>query len=147
MPGSNHELDAKLRDYLLEQERDRAEGNTIANLRIEVHQVRSDMHEIKTEQRLMKLRQDRHGRLIREIQERINITDGAEMDTGQHQIEDLKRHLAIKEEEIKDHRNSSIWWRQKKREWAVAAVGALLMLTLGAVGTFMWWMFTKVVGK
>lgn len=142
--GNDPQLDAKLRSYLADQERDKAEGNTIANLRIELHSVRADMHEIKTEQRLMKLRQDRHGRLIREIQERININDGAEMDTGQHQIEDLRRHLELKDEE---RRNSSIWWRQKKREWAVAAIGAMAVLFLGGMGTLAWWMFQKVAGK
>lgn len=141
----DNELDARLRSYLLDVERDKHEGNTIANLRIELHSVRADMHEIKTEQRLMKLRQDRHGRMIRELQERVNLNDGAEMDTGQHQIEDLRRHLEVKEAELSQHRNSSIWWRQKKREWLATALGAFAALLLGAFGTFIWWIFNKVV--
>lgn len=40
-----------------------------------------------------------------------------------------------------------MWWRRKKREWLVAALGALVMLTVGAFGTVAWFFITRVVLK
>ncbi len=140
-------LDAQLRAYLEDVARDKADGNTIANLRIELHQLRVDMNELSTEQRLMKLRLDRHGRDIREIKQRIEWGDESSADTGQHQVEDLRRHLAAKEAELAERKDSGMWWRRKKREWLVAALGALVMLTVGAFGTVTWFFITRVVLK
>lgn len=145
---SDPKLDAQLRAYLEDAARDKAEGNTIANLRLEVHQLRADMNELSTEQRLMKLRIDRHGRDIREIKQRIDWGDGDHLaDTGQHQVEDLRRHLAAKEAELQGHKDSGMWWRRKKREWIVAFLGAAAMLVLGAFGTVTWFFITRVVLK
>jgi chromosome segregation ATPase len=144
---SDPKLDAQLRAYLEDAARDKAEGNTIANLRLEVHQLRADMNELSTEQRLMKLRIDRHGRDIREIKQRIEWGDDSIGDTGQHQVEDLRRHLAAKEAELSARKDSGMWWRRKKREWLVAAVGAFVMLTLGGFGTITWFFITRVVLK
>lgn len=140
-------LDAQLRAYLDDVARDKADGNTIANLRIELHQLRADMNELSTEQRLMKLRLDRHGRDIREIKQRIEWGDESHSDTGQHQVEDLRRHLAAKEAELSERKDSGMWWRRKKREWLVAALGALVMLTIGGFGTITWFFITRVVLK
>ncbi len=144
---SDPKLDAQLRAYLEDVARDRADGNTIANLRIELHQLRNDMNELSTEQRLMKLRLDRHGRDIREIKQRIEWGDDGVGDTGQHQVEDLRRHLAAKEAELNERKDSGMWWRRKKREWLVAALGALVMLTIGGFGTITWFFITRVVLK
>lgn len=144
---SDPKLDAQLRAYLEDVARDKADGNTIANLRIEIHQLRVDMNELSTEQRLMKLRLDRHGRDIREIKQRIEWGEESCADTGQHQIEDLRRHLAAREAELAERKDSGMWWRRKKREWLVAAAGALVMLTVGAFGTVTWFFITRVVLK
>lgn len=133
------ELDRKLQSFLEETERERAHGHTIANLRVEINSLRSDVQEVATEQRLQKLRLDRHGRDIRAIKQHLEWSD-EEMDTGQHQVVDLKRALAEKEAEIKARRDSGIWWKRQKWQWLIAALGAIALVgittTLGVLGFF-----------
>lgn len=133
------ELDRKLQSFLEETERERAHGHTIANLRVEINSLRSDVQEVATEQRLQKLRLDRHGRDIRAIKQHLEWND-EEMDTGQHQVVDLKRALAEKEAEIKARRDSGIWWKRQKWQWLIAALGAIALVgittTLGVLGFF-----------
>lgn len=146
MPDQN--LDAKLRAFLDSFENDKAEGNTIANLRLEIHQVSLVQQEQGHEIQMLKLRQDRHGVAIRELRKRFESAHdiGVELDTGVHQVEDLRRHLAEKEAQIQERRDSGIWWQRKKREWAVAAAGALALATLGGFGTVVWFLMTKALG-
>lgn len=144
---SDLKLDQQLRVFLEETERDRAEGNTIANLRLETHQLRTELREVATEQRLMKMRLDRHGRDIRELKTRLEWDGEEEMDTGQHQVDDLKRHLAVKEAELKDRRDSTIWWKRQKWQWLVGAIGALVMLVVAALGSVIWFLVQRSLGK
>lgn len=140
-------LDAKLRDFLASFEHDRREGNTIANLRIEVHQVRMLQEEHGHKIAMLEMRQDRHGQALRELRKRLDSAHdiGVEHDTGVHQVEDLRRHLAAKEDQLKERRDSVMWWRRKKREWLVAALGAAVMLSLGGFGTVVWFFVTHVI--
>lgn len=137
--------DKLLRDFLEADARDRADGNTIANLRLEQHQLRNDMQEVVQEQRLMKLRLDRHGRDIREIKQRLDFGND-DFDTGVHQVEDLKRHLAAKEAELRERRDSGIWWRRQKWQWAMAAVGAVAAGIVGGTATIAWHFLSRAFG-
>lgn len=155
-PGSDPNLartvlDAQLRQYLADAERDKAEGNTIAQLRLEVQDARAEQHdtnarldEVATEQKLMRMRMDRHGKSIREIRKKVFHTDPdeiEEIDTGSHQIKDLKEYLAKHEGEQKERRDS-IWWRRKRWEWVMAAAGFVAAnLVLGAVA-LIWYLLT-----
>lgn len=138
------DLDSRLRAYLEEHEQDKAEGNTIANVRIEMHQLQVDMREMNMRMKTTELRLDRHGRAIREIRQRLDL-DGDDVDTGVHQVEDLRKHLQAKEQEhkmeLKEHRDS-IWWRRQKINWMVAALGSSFVLTLSTIGTLIWYILT-----
>lgn len=141
-------LDEQLWRYLQEVERDRAEGNTIRNLRneisdvrLEVHQAGNELREVMTEQRLMRLRLDRHGKDIRDLKAKIYHSEGEELDTGAHQVEDLKRHLREKQAELKDRRDS-VWWRRQKIQWAAAIAGVAATTALGGIGTVLWYVLT-----
>lgn len=138
--------DSLLRDFLERERRDRDEGNTIANLRLELHQLQLDTNEIGAQVRVHGIRLDRHGRDIRALKQQVFQRVEDDIDTGVHQVEDLKRHLAAKEAELRDQRDS-VWWRRKRWEWAAAAVGAVMLLALGAVGTVLWTIITRGVGK
>jgi uncharacterized protein (UPF0335 family) len=147
-PHESTRLDEQLRRYLEEHERDKSEGNTIGNLRnevrdvkVELHQTGIDVREVATEQRLMRLRLDRHGREIRALKEKVFHADPDEMDTGVHQVQDLKNHLAAKELELKERRDST-WWRRSKIQWAVAAIAATLTMSIGGLGTVLWYVLT-----
>lgn len=133
------ELDRKLQSFLEETERERRHGHTIANLRMEINSLRSDVQEVATEQRLQKLRLDRHGRDIHAIKRHLEWHDD-DMDTGQHQVADLQRALQQKENELKERRDSGIWWKRQKWQWLVAALGAIALVgittTLGVLGFF-----------
>jgi chromosome segregation ATPase len=133
---SDTKYDQLLKEFLEADARDRADGNTIANLRLEVHQSRLDISELGAEVRMHRLRLDRHGKDLRELKAYVYQRED-EFDTGVHQVQDLKRHLAAKEEELRERRDSGIWWRRKKREWVVAGAGALLAGLVGIVGWFL----------
>ena len=45
-------------------------------------------------------------------------------------------------EESERRREDSIWWKRKKREWAVAGVGALITLMLSGSGVVVWYLIT-----
>lgn len=143
--SSDPKLDQQLRQFLIEVERERAEGHTIANLQLDVGQLRSDIGELYAEQRLIKLRLDRHGKDIKAIKQHLEW-EGAELDTGQHQVEDLKRHLAAKEAEISQRRDSQIWWKRQKTQWIMAAVGGGAILLCSALGSVAWWFIQKTLG-
>jgi hypothetical protein len=135
-----------LRDYLEEYEQAKAEGNTIANLRIELHQVRMVQQEQSADIQMLKLRVDRHGRAIREIKSRFDANDGesiasVEHDTGVHQVADLRKHLEAKEAELKEHRDS-VWWRRQKVTWLVASIGFGVAGSLGGLATVLWYLLT-----
>jgi hypothetical protein len=139
---SNPDLDAKLRAYLEEHARDREEGNTIANLRLGLHQLQLDVNEVAAEQKVMKLRLDRHGKDIRELKQHVYSRESDEFDTGVHQVEDLRRHLAEKQSELEERRRDSVWWKRKKAEWVVAALGAIAMAMLTGTGGAIWFFVT-----
>ncbi len=150
-------LDGLLREYLEKAKRDEHDGNTIAVLRqevhetrvelqdtkLEVHETRREISEVSAEQRLMRLRLDRHGRDIRDLKAKVFHTDPEEHDTGVHQVNDLKRHLAELEHENKTHRDS-VWWRRTKIQWVAAAIGAVLLACVGGVGTILWYVVTHM---
>lgn len=133
-------LDRKLREFLDEHAEDKANGNTIANLRLEVHQIRNDMNELAAEQRVHRLRLDRHGKDIKALKEAVfNRTE--EIDTGVHQVEDLRRHLAEKEAELKERRDS-VWWQRQKVTWAVGILAFVGTSTLLGLGGVIWYLLT-----
>lgn len=148
-------LDDMLRRYLEEQEQEKADGNTIANVRLELHQMQIIQQEHGAEIQMLKLRADRHGRAIREIKTRLDQSVDAghgggvgfvEHDTGVHQVEDLKRHLALKEEELKqvqrDRHDSVTWWRRKRTDILIAVAGAVAMLGITTLGGVIWYVIT-----
>jgi chromosome segregation ATPase len=140
-----------LREYLKGWQQDQNEGNTIKQLREEVHdarlemgQMRIDFTEMSTEQRLMRMRMDRHGKAIRELRAKVFHDEEREVDTDVHQVEDLKRHLAAREEELKERRDSVTWWKRKKYDLLFAVLGATAALGIGAIGTMIWYILTRV---
>lgn len=142
---SDTKYDQLLKEFLETEARDRAEGNTIANLRLEVHQSRLDITELGAEVRMHRLRLDRHGKDLRELKAYVYQRED-DLDTGVHQVADLKRHLEAKESELRERRDSGIWWKQKKREWLVAGLGALVLAGIGGFGTIAWFIAQKALG-
>jgi chromosome segregation ATPase len=147
--SSNPDLDAQLAEFLAACARDRDDGHTIANLRIEMHALRSDVNEVSARVHAHELRLDRHGREIRALKQRV---DGQhdDTDTGVHQVEDLRRYmaereLAAKQAELTDRRRDSLWWKRKKVDWLAAIVGGAAVLTLGAIGTVAWFFVSHIV--
>ncbi len=131
-------IDAVLREFLSTWKIDQEAGNTIANLvreieglRLEIHEVRAIAADLEREKRLLTLRVDRHDRRLVEI-ERRRATHTDETDTGQHQIEDLKRLLAEREREIVERKEEGRWWRRSGIQWIVAGA-AWLVATIVSV--------------
>jgi septal ring factor EnvC (AmiA/AmiB activator) len=124
-------LDAKLADFLSAFERDQNQGNTLANVRLDMHALRLDVQELTTQQQLTKMRVDRHGRDIAAIKNHLSW-EGEEMDTGQHQIADLKKALHDQESARRD---SGIWWKRQRWQWFAAALGAVAVLVLNTLVT------------
>lgn len=153
-PHARNDTERMLREYLQGWKQDQNEGNTIKTLREEVHdarlemgQMRIDLNELSTEQRLMRLRMDRHGKAIRELRAKVFHNDEHEVDTDVHQVEDLKRHLQAKEAELRERRDSMTWWKRKKTDMFLAALGAIALLGIGAMGTLIWYIITMPKGK
>lgn len=145
------ETEKALREYLAFWQQDQNEGNTIKNLRSELHdtrlemgQMQIDLKEVATEQRLVRLRLDRHGRDIRELKRIVYHRGeaGDEVDTDVHQVEDLRRHLAEKEQEIRERRDSVTWWKRKRVDVIIAIGGAIAMLGITALGGVVWYVIT-----
>ena len=167
-PDSHPELDEQLRSYLGEVQRERAEGFTlqaltrqvhelqsqvtegvseigdlkleVTELKLEVHEQNRQIGEIAFEQKAMRLRMDRHGKDIRELKRMVFHSDD-DMDTGSHQVEDLRKHLAAKETELKEQRDS-VWWRRQKVQWFGAALGTATMAIVGGAATVIWYLLT-----
>ncbi len=132
--GSDPNLDAQLRAYLTAWQEDQSSGNTIANLRIEIHQLKIDVEELTTQNTMLRLRVDRHGREIRFIKQHLAIA-GEDEDTGQHQVEDLRRALAAREKELEKHEDDNLWWKRKTIGWFVA-VAAWVITSIVAVAAW-----------
>jgi len=163
-PEMRARLDSQLRAYLDEVERERREGNTIAQLRSDIRATRDEVHdqgvrldevhtelrdtrlelheqgrhvsELASEMNLFRMRLDRHGRDISALKARVYHTDPDD-DTGSHQIQDLRNHLARREaeqkereakleaerkEREKEERESKIWWKRKGWDLGFAAL-------------------------
>lgn len=133
MPPTDHRTEFLLREFLESFERDQQQGHTLANVRLEMHALRMDFQELTTQQQLMKLRLDRHGRDISAIKRHIAL-ESDDMDTGQHQIEDLKRALHDQEQQQRD---SMIWWKRQRWQWVAAALGALALIILNTLVTYL----------
>lgn len=155
------DLDGQLRRYLSEAQKERDEGHTVGalhrdvqDIKIEQHETNRRLEEQNVEIKQVRLRQDRHGKDIRELKRRVFHSDEWEdKDTGVHQVEDLRRHLASKEAELKEHKleikeqRDSIWWKRQKVQWLGATIGASIMLVVGGVGTVTWYLLMHVGGK
>lgn len=133
---STKKLDDQLAEFLDDVEKDKRDGRTVANLhfaveamRQEVRATRTEVHAVATRQTQMEVRLDRHGRDIRAIKERLDF-EADEMDTGSHQIADLRAALEQKQAEINSRHDSMIWWRRQKWQWLVSALSALVILFL-----------------
>ncbi|RPH58001.1 MAG: hypothetical protein EHM89_13145 [Acidobacteria bacterium] len=108
---------------------------------MEMHERGRQLDELAAEQKLMRLRQDRHGKAIRDLKAKVFHTDPDE-DTGVHQLKDLREYVEKQEAENKDRRDS-VWWRRKRWEWVMAAGGFVLAnLVLGTAG-LIWYLLTK----
>jgi len=121
----NQNLDTQLSAYLTAWQEDQSSGNTIANLRIELHQVKLNVEELTTQNTLLRMRLDRHGQEIRMIKQHLALSGEGE-DTGQHQVEDLKRALANQEKELEKHEEAGRWWKRKAVGWVVAAAAWII---------------------
>lgn len=123
-------VDAALREFLDTSRKERADGNTIANLLLEVRQVRITLEEVEADQKVLSHRVDRHGREIRMLKKHVAL-ESEELDTGQHDVEALKRELATREKQIARHEDEGLWWRRKTIGWIVAAAAWALTAVIG----------------
>jgi len=147
---SDRDLNARLLAYLVDYERDQKDGNTIANIRIEMHSLRQDVHTLAARVTNLELRAERHGKSIRKLESEKNdknSNDDELNNTDRFQVEALRRHLKDKEKELEEHRASKLWWKYKTRDLAIGAVVGLVGIVIAAIGTFIWWIFNRVVGK
>lgn len=155
-PAYRERLDDQLMEYLAAQQEERAAGNTVGNLRndvlnvkMELHAIRNETGETNAELKLVRLRLDRHGRDIRDLKATVYHKDPDEMDTGSYQVADLRKHLAEKEAELKERRDEqkseTVWWKRQKIQWAAAALGACAALSVGSLGTVLWFLLTHNV--
>lgn len=137
---SDPSLDTILREYLDEKRIERDRGYTLANLQLTLNQfgirltsIEGEIGALKANQFAMSSRQDRHGRDIRAMKKQLSFAD-AEVDTGVHQLEDVRRALAERKEkeereEARRH-ESMIWW--KRNRWA-AVIGIVCSVIAASV--------------
>lgn len=155
---SSPDLDNQLKKYLDEVQRERASGYTIEGLyrdfndfKLEQNERNRQIDELESEHRALRIRVDRHGRDIRDIKAHIWQRDPVEFDTGVHQVEDLRRHLALKEAELSEGKKKveedRTWWQRKKVEWLAAVIGASVAIVLGGAGTIIWYLLIHATEK
>lgn len=123
------ELDKLLREFLESNAELRNRGITlesvdrttriiadeVLSLRKEVNDLHRDMLNVKTAQAVADARPRMPS--AEEIIEEV---------TGSHEIKELH-------EMVKEKRDSMIWWKRKRWEWAIAAFGATLTIIIAQV--------------
>ncbi len=136
MSGTDPNLDARLRDYLHAWQHDQESGHTLKNLHLELHQVKLQLEEAVNENKLLRMRVDRHGRRLLAIEQHLAIESDEVGNTGQHQVEDLRRMLAKQEKEIEERKEAGRWWTRSTIQWIVAGAAWILVTTLGLLAMF-----------
>lgn len=126
-------IDAVLREFLGSWKNDQEKGLTVANLLLEIRQLKIEVEEWINENKLLRMRVERHGQRIHALEKHLAIGDSVE-DTGQHQVEDLKRLLAERERQLEERKEEGRWWRRTSVKWIVAGV-AWIVTTLVTLGT------------
>ncbi len=139
---SDPKIDAVLREFLSTWKIDQEAGHTIANLLHEISTLRAEVHELRIlsaslerdlerEKRLLTMRVDRHDKRLLDIERRLAMQN-EDVDTGQHQVDDLRRLLAEREREIDERKEEGRWWRRSGIQWIVAGA-AWLVATIVSV--------------
>jgi hypothetical protein len=131
MPQSDPRIDTRLKEFLDDKDNEKQNGYTLPNLFLQVQQVSSNQEETNNEIRLLKSRVDRHGRNIAQIKMHIDMQPDSALDSGLHNVEELKRELARKELEIKERQENSIWWQRSAIKWIIGGV-AWIATTIAA---------------
>lgn len=143
------ELNRKLQAFLKSFEDDKRNNNTIANVRLEIHQFQSRMK--RAESKIESLMQDReniherieghdfrldaHGTALIQIKRRLRTDEhDAEMTTGNFDISAIQREI---EENRQKRLNSerakaeeTQWWKRTIIMWVAAALGFVAVTTI-----------------
>lgn len=128
------DLDRQLQKFLQEANQDRAKGFTLANIVLKLNALTNAIAELRSEVESIRSRVARHGREIKEL--KLLAKYEGEPDTGQHNVDDLKREVervrAEREAERHQKEADGVWWKRQIVVWVVAAVGAIALM-LGSV--------------
>lgn len=156
---SDPRLDLQLSEYLDAERRSRAEGHTIANVRIEVHELSRTIKGINARVAALEVGQDdvhdrldthaakitHHAAEIVTIKRRIRSgDDDEEMSTGRFDVEEIKRELAAVRQSRKDSERAKseeiTWWKRSLIGWVALAMGFVastaitVLITLAILG-------------
>lgn len=153
------DLDRELKEYLEGEKRSRREGYTIANVLVQVAALgrsvngmnlrlsaleadRDDVHDrLDTQAATL----TRHAASIVAIKRRVRRDDNdEEMDTGQYDLEEIKRELAsIRQKKADSERAKAedvVWWKRSIIMWVIggfafiATTTITILVTLAIIG-------------
>lgn len=142
MASEKESLDRVLRDFLEEDRRAKAEGHTIANVRLEVHELAKGLRGVNARVAAIEVdHDDIHDTLdlygakitsvtsdVAKIKRRLRRDgDDEEMDTGRFDVEEIKRELAETRKRRADSERAKkdeiVWWKRSLITWTLGVLG------------------------
>lgn len=133
--NEDHKLDAQLKQFLEDVNREKARGYTNANIILKIEQMGTQIQEVLERVGYLEHRVDRHGREIRAIKKRIDYE--GEIDTGQHDVTQLQKELERQrmqhDAEQRAKADEVVWWKRQITMWVVAGVGFIIVQVLSVL--------------
>lgn len=146
-----------LKEYLDKDKHLASRGITLEEIYRRLGAMHEALDTVVREQIAQGLRQERHGKRIRELRDMVNAMSGQEdppEDTGSFRIEDAKRAMeladlskkvALREQEERD---ASTWWTRQRTLWIGIALMTLVSAVLSGCMNFgMWYLTHGQIGK
>ncbi len=144
------ELDAQLRAFLEHNSRDQRNGNTIANVRSEMHQLQVSFRgmngrvsSLETNLEEVNSRLDNHGASIvvlkRHARKNGADDDRDELDTGNYDLESIRREVerarARESLRVRAETENVVWWKRSIIMWVVGSLGVIAVTLFTALVT------------
>ena len=141
------DLDEQLRQFLRSTTNDRREGNTLANVRAELHQIqlvqrglsgRVAGHDAELEE--VHNRLDHHGAALVVVKRRLRSGEhDEEMDTGRYDLGAIRREVeaarARESKRVQAETDQIVWWKRSIIMWVVGGLGAVSLALMVALVT------------